>query len=360
MSYRLFLRSLPKNIQNWSRQPGGIAAIASVGIHGLLWAILPILPMSSAEPSEPEIQRKVGLVELTPEELSRVPDLDFSTSIPAVPLPINPPALDQFSLTPLPNQPPIQYPSILPPSFYIPPAPTAPSRIYIPSRPTTRPSTQATTPRQTPAPTPTPTPDPTIIPNRLNGNTRRLPELQAARPEPPDVTASPSATPAPAGDPNPSAPAASPSPTQSRAEQLLAEQRELQALYTYSPQGTTNESANSAFAQWFYNDLGKESLDDLDQVEIKPPYPRGACPLRRTAIATYGVVVNANDEVAGEPRILRRSGFPVFDQDALEAIASHDFSNDTDADQAYQVNVIFEYNEDDCPAGAVQQPVPPS
>src|SRR6476646_11174225 len=81
MSYGSFLKSLPQAL----RQPTGIATIASLGVHGLLWIVLPILPLAS-KTTESEAQRSVQLVELTPAEQSRLPS--FATpqlSLPHLP-----------------------------------------------------------------------------------------------------------------------------------------------------------------------------------------------------------------------------------------------------------------------------------
>ncbi|AFY67507.1 TonB family protein [Geitlerinema sp. PCC 7407] len=85
MSYDAFAKALSEPL----RQPGYLAFLASVSIHGLLWAVLPMLPSSS---STPDIeQRSVDIVTLTPAEQQRLPatarDLPGSSStiLPAFP-----------------------------------------------------------------------------------------------------------------------------------------------------------------------------------------------------------------------------------------------------------------------------------
>lgn len=113
MSYTLF-KTLPETLGSST----SLAAIASLGIHGLLLAILPVLPFES-KPLETPSQRTVGLVELTPAEQSRLPQVASSD----VALP--PFATQQSALPPLPPPPPIQtgvFPSQpLPQSFQIAP-----------------------------------------------------------------------------------------------------------------------------------------------------------------------------------------------------------------------------------------------
>jgi hypothetical protein len=86
-SFPDFLKSLPHKLS----QPTAIAVIASVGIHAALGLSLPYFPTSSQE--KPKPIRNVQLLELKPEELSRVPPS---------PLPLDPlsPSLNQ-QLTPL-------------------------------------------------------------------------------------------------------------------------------------------------------------------------------------------------------------------------------------------------------------------
>ncbi len=87
MSYASFTQSFPDFIKSFSQklfQPTGIAVMSSVGIHALLAVSLPYLPIASQD--KPEPIRNVKLVQLTPAEQSRLPQL-------------SPP-----SLSPLPNQ----------------------------------------------------------------------------------------------------------------------------------------------------------------------------------------------------------------------------------------------------------------
>jgi hypothetical protein len=95
MSYASSPKSFPnffKNLPHKLSQPTAIAVIASVGIHAALGFSLPYLPMSSQE--KPKPIRNVQLLELKPEELSRVPP-------PALPLDPLSPSLNQ-QLKPLP------------------------------------------------------------------------------------------------------------------------------------------------------------------------------------------------------------------------------------------------------------------
>ncbi|AFZ17324.1 energy transducer TonB [Allocoleopsis franciscana] len=100
-SFPDFLKTLPHKLS----QPTAIAVIASVGIHAALGFSLPYFSTSSQE--KPKPIRNVQLLELKPEELSRVPPS---------PLPLDPlsPSLNQ-QLTPLSPSGSSTFPSL--PSF---------------------------------------------------------------------------------------------------------------------------------------------------------------------------------------------------------------------------------------------------
>ncbi|MDJ0795329.1 MAG: hypothetical protein QNJ51_00625 [Calothrix sp. MO_167.B12] len=99
MSYVSILRNIP----DFLSQPTGIAAIASIGIHGAIAFILPLMPVES-KPKAIASSKAVGLVELSQKEQQRLPQTSVAPKValqPQSPLP-------KFNST-LPNQ------SILPP-----------------------------------------------------------------------------------------------------------------------------------------------------------------------------------------------------------------------------------------------------
>jgi len=384
MSYSTMLQSLPAPLRSLLHEPTYIAAIASVGVHGLLWVVLPHLPLSAGQPTEAEIQRQVGLVELTPEELARVPQFDAQTNLPIPNAPL-PPAdagrlPQEFSITPLPSSPPL----VLPPSFYIPPpAPAARSPIFIPQTPT-RPQSNTPTTRTIPAPIPTPsrspaatpTPTPSPIPRIEQPDTSgtgaiaQAPALDRLRRPNPNNT--PSTSPSPNSEGNSGeqtdepgsqpSPTATPSPTETSSPQpqdLVAANREerdrVRRLITPYPTGSVPRSSgdsNVAFTDWFYEGREGRELEDLLKESITARYPREACQLRRSETVIYGVDVNADDRIVGDPQLLFSSGYPVFDEVALDAVRRHNFNNTTSEEQPYQATVTFEYSRDVCPSGS--------
>ena len=65
--------SLLKNIPEIFSQPTGIAAIASLGIHGAIALIVPLMPVNSSQSSKTDSPKAVGLMELSTADQSRLP-----------------------------------------------------------------------------------------------------------------------------------------------------------------------------------------------------------------------------------------------------------------------------------------------
>ncbi|AFY34728.1 hypothetical protein [Calothrix sp. PCC 7507] len=117
--------SLLKNIPEILSQPTGIAAIASLGIHGAIALIVPFMPVDSNKAKDSASSKAVGVMELSQADQSRLPQTNTS---PQSQLPI----ASQF---PLPSQvPPFNLgdqANSLPP---LPPPPTS-SQLVLPPIP---------------------------------------------------------------------------------------------------------------------------------------------------------------------------------------------------------------------------------
>ena len=123
MTYASLIQTLPETL----RSSTSLAALASLGIHGLLWAVLPVLSFDSSSTTD-QSQRTVGLVELTADEQSRLPQ----ASTPQVTLP--PFATQSSELPPLPPPPSLNLlPSAPQPSVLPPLPPTASFKILPPA-----------------------------------------------------------------------------------------------------------------------------------------------------------------------------------------------------------------------------------
>ncbi|MBW4614885.1 MAG: hypothetical protein KME21_16735 [Desmonostoc vinosum HA7617-LM4] len=117
MSYASLLKNIPEILS----QPTGIAAIASLGIHGAIALIVPLMPVDSSKPKDAASTKAVGLLELTPSDQSRLPQtpsapqvsfqqqlplsgqLSPGTSTSQALLPPLPPTSGQTVLPPLPQ-----------------------------------------------------------------------------------------------------------------------------------------------------------------------------------------------------------------------------------------------------------------
>ncbi|WP_068508081.1 hypothetical protein [Leptolyngbya sp. O-77] len=395
----------------------GFSRDASVAVG----RFLPFLPGQKL-PSERQVQRPVSLVQLTPEELSRVPsfaqpNLELPTfSNPSTTLPQPAPG-SSFSLSPLPGQTG-RSPSALPP-FFVPPAPPLPPlpplsslspRYSATSRPrTTLPprSTFTLPPSSAPSSIPSivPSPSPSIpsldpefstdgpslrLPAGSQNNSPLFPTLPSviASPSPapsiassPSPTASPSpaasptveASPAPSPAASPAAPsslAASPTPTApalSPAQQLAALQRDRPELFAYNPQGTNPDEANLAYIAWF-DQLGVE-IPDPDAVrprEIAVELPLNACLLQleldedKVPSAVVGVVVDAEGKQVQPPTLLRSSGYGILNADAIAVVRTRQIENTTGETRPYLFEVKYSQENERCPDLPAPTPSPAS
>ena len=114
--------------------------------------------------------------------------------------------------------------------------------------------------------------------------------------------------------------------------------------------------ASFAFSTWFFEELGQKELPDDAKVTIDANYNVIACQVLgrikddpKQLVSVYGVVVDPDGAVKGEPRLVLSSGFEYFNQQALDAIAKYDFSNETGSDRPLLVDVVFKYSDEKCP-----------
>ncbi|MDZ8258747.1 hypothetical protein [Nostoc sp. ChiQUE01b] len=123
--------SLLKNIPEILSQPIGIAAIASLGIHGAIAMIVPLMPMESNNPKETASSKTVGLLELSQADQNRLPQTTPQIGLQQLP-PVAPLAAPNFSvqpgLTPLAPSPSGQ--------LVLPPLPASSNNYRVSSLPT--------------------------------------------------------------------------------------------------------------------------------------------------------------------------------------------------------------------------------
>lgn len=352
------MNSIPDTLYQNLRHPTWISTIASIGIHGILGIVLPFLPQASSRLTEPGIPRPVSLVELTPEQQSRLPD--FSTpqiSLPSVP-PSNP---DIYALTPLPNPfttipTPLPLPSFSIPPFFIPPPPLSARRPPQPSPSRAPTPTPPPTPSNTPAQT-EPSPSPTQF-----GPIARVPELGNLNP-----TRNQREPNLPGKNPNVASGNPSPNPTQQPSPPTPSEQTDQQQLLTYNPEGTDPDLVYAPLSEWSRS-VSESVQTELENLDVTAPYPKEACEIspKPQGTAVIGVVVNAEGRVVNdpaEPELFLSSGYPLFNQQAIELVKNYEFDA-TGQSQVYLVSVKFEYKADACASSETSEtppsPTPPS
>ncbi|MBD2598480.1 hypothetical protein H6G74_29900 [Nostoc spongiaeforme FACHB-130] len=136
--------SLIKNIPEILSQPTGIAALASVGIHGAIALIVPLMPVDPSKPKDAASSKSVGILELSQADQNRLPQTPGTSQFAVQPklpilsqqqqLALQPQALPPNfggQTTVLPPLPPSGYPQSVIPSL-----PTTSNNYRISSLPT--------------------------------------------------------------------------------------------------------------------------------------------------------------------------------------------------------------------------------
>jgi hypothetical protein len=102
--------SLLKNIPEVFSQPTGIAAIASLGLHGAIALIVPLMPVNSSASSKTDSPKAVGLMELSTVDQSRLPQTPQTSqlALPQPQLPLQQQLPGTSLGSPLTNYPPLQ------------------------------------------------------------------------------------------------------------------------------------------------------------------------------------------------------------------------------------------------------------
>jgi hypothetical protein len=78
MSYVSLLKNIPEIVS----QPTGIAAIASLGLHGAIALMVPLMPVDSSKSQNSNSSETVGLMELSPSDQSRLPQTPVTSQVP--------------------------------------------------------------------------------------------------------------------------------------------------------------------------------------------------------------------------------------------------------------------------------------
>lgn len=350
------------------QQPTSIAAIASVGFHGLLWVVVPLLPANSST-EELELPEPVEMVELTPAEMSRIPDFSYVESqLPST-------SANRSGTSDLRTR-----------GDWYDPLEDYQNDVYTPGPPTDysfrggggsyyggggsyygggsygggsyygggsgrsggrtsggqtgqggstagRTGQQGNTAETTETGETSETTETSpSIDFSYSGGTVALPDLLAANP-------------AIAGEGDPAEGTAT------------GDEPTLDQLLAYSADGTDVTAiagALSTFTDRWNPELEARGATDLElaRLQITAPYPDLACriipaQLDQAQPPLYGTVVDESGDLLSDPQILGSSGFLIFNRAGAEAIATHEFEAAGVA-QMYLVTVEFEDGTERC------------
>ena len=350
MSYESKLNERSGRLVN----PAQLCMLLSIAFHLLILKFgLPTIRFNNDSG-----KREVSIVQLNPEQQSRLPDLYPQLQTPEVPAP----DLSQLPEADLdePAAPFAIPPSLIPgigdsatlPPLTIPPPP----QFDIPELP---PMTDITLPpvgdlSDLPLP---PDLDPSDFkpnPIKLPPNIGKVPEPTldsnlTQKPKPPAKTPATSAQPKPqpSAEPKPKPePKLTPEQIAARREAAFQERiKKMRQSVTKTEAGTTDEDARKNYVAW----LAKVQDIEPDQIEIEGTYPRDACIRRLKGSSVFGVVVNARGEVVALD-LIKGAKYPIFNQQGSRDLGERTLNNETERPKPYQVKVNYEYDSEICPS----------
>jgi hypothetical protein len=364
-----------------------LSIFISLGVHALfLFLALPVLS-NLWEKQKANQDESVGLVELSPAEQSRLPDLSQKTladssyannltgidssqlnssSLPSSSLPSS---NNELSSLPPPPTGMTTIPYSSGTSIQNPPAWTTPTY----SSPTATPNNyypQTSTPTLPPPPT---TPTPTANYNQTISST--LPSVDPRRK-------------LPFSDPKPNIPinelinrkvdpdnrtnqpinvrqqtitgqtVTTVDPKQSLREQrfkrLLMENIQGAESLVADRENTSQTEVRANEATW----RQKVKVAQPTQLVLSGTYPKTACMGKLEGTTVYGVLVNAQGKVATDPYrpyLIQSAGYPVLNQQALQDLQAQNFKNNTGKLEPHQIVVNYKYDPKVCPSVAIAQ-----
>jgi TonB family protein len=337
--------TLPKKLI----QPTNIAIAASVLIHGaFLYFGIPYINSELPEENDnPDLTRNVPIIELTPEEQTRLPNLE--QELPEIPIFNSAPDLPSTQgLPPLPPLPPAFAPgaSLQPiftpfssnlPSIPLPPPPppmsfpSSSGSLILPPPP---PPNKLPISRNLPAPPPPlnseikpsfPNSPQSFSPQTPTDNTRSITPIQPTQTEPSreQIIAK-------------------------RQQNLLASIDRLGRNLQKDERNTSPEEGNKNYLNW----LTKIKAAKPTIANLNGTYPKDACLRGLEGSASYGVLVNTQGKVV-ETELIRSAGYPILNKQALRDVYAETYINQTGQLQPFQVNVNFNRNDRVCPSLSV-------
>jgi TonB family protein len=340
MSYESRLNNFQSKITN----PTYIALFISLILHFLVYKYG--LPNFSLQDKNPPGRINVPVIELTPEEEARLPNLDLELDIPE----FNNTPLDNgvqsFALPPsigangIPDLAPIPLPP--PPNFDLPPLPPLPPL----------PSTDIKLPpigdfSSLPLPPPLP---PLETDSQVKPAIKPPAAIQAPLEKPPSAQKPEEVKPLQRqSQPKPpEKPATQPTPNQiaaQRQQRLNRDVRDLSGSLQKQENANTDEDARKNYVAW----LNQIKTVNPEVMVIEGTYPRDACIRRLEGTSVYGLVVDTSGQVLAL-ELIKGSEYPIFNEQASQDLSDRKFKNQTNQPKPYQVTVNYQYDAEICPS----------
>ena len=336
-------------------------AMISLGAHGVLWLISPLLPESDRR-TEADVQRPVELVELSPIDQNRLPDA--LTQPPVLPDVANPDFSDpDFSSGSLESDPPISFAPIFP---TLPPPP--PPAISLRPSPWTRFPSRRSPSTPTTSPTPTETPDPPAETTDDGPNAEDLSRGGVITGDS-NTTEGSSDTDPPVEETPPQFP-----------PNLVAFVQENPDQFAFNEDGMGADAANENWGNWLDREaypwlredgLSDTEIEDKAEATFTPreienvPYPPIACVASAHNSGKAATELTAEDLVSGSvvvgilvgpdgrveegamPSVLQSSGFEFLDAEAREIAKAYE-PPPTSWREVYSVQINFAPNPATC------------
>lgn len=331
--------------------PAQLCLIISLALHLLVLKFgLPSLKFN-----KDPVKRKVSIIELSPEQQARLPNLSPQLNTPntnnlpsidnsepaapfAIPRSLFPGLGDPSNLPPIAIPPPPNFDNLppLPPITDI-TLPPIGDLSKLPLPPKIKPGDFKVDPSKVAPANPTKKLGQPSKPENAQQQAQKLPQT-ATKPNPKPQEK-------PESKPQIEL---KPTPEQVAAKKVDNSQKRIANLtqsLTKNEEGTTDEDASKNYIAW----LAKVKEVKPDEIEVKGTYPRDACIRRLKGTSVFGAVVNAKGEVV-DLNLIKGAKYPIFNKQGVEDLSQLMLDNKTKKSKPYQVTLNYEYDPEICPS----------
>ncbi|MEO0532946.1 MAG: hypothetical protein AAF215_03675 [Cyanobacteria bacterium P01_A01_bin.123] len=146
----------------------------------------------------------------------------------------------------------------------------------------------------------------------------------------------------------------SPEPSTNASDLFNREIAELQENYTYNPNGTTEEEAQSNLAAWVaaVQTVSEDpELQPSEPIALPIEYPLSSCLSPSPSNAKVGVMLNVGGELAEEPTLLKSTGYLGLDRLAVSQVVETTQAEDFPAIENFSAllfEVPVQYDAENC------------